>query len=182
MKELSQEEDTLESLLVYIDRCHKGHPKEETVVASVFDVAKCILHELGSMSTWKLQKLCYYAQAWSLAWTETPLFDEDFEAWANGPVCQELYYALQGKLVMEESDITCGSIDNLTEDEIDTIDIIIRDYGNMAPFELRELSHSEEPWINARNGLPEGAGCNTVIGKRSMGKYYGGLLIGGKQV
>lgn len=63
MKELSQEDNTLESLLVYIDRCHKGHPNEETVVASIFDVARYILHELGSMNTWKLQKLCYYAQA-----------------------------------------------------------------------------------------------------------------------
>lgn len=83
---------------------------------------------------------------------------------------------------MEESDITHGSMDNLTEDAIDTINVVIEDYGNMAPFELRELSHNEEPWITARNGLPEGAGCNTVIEKNDMGKYYGGLLMGGKQV
>ena len=145
-------------------------------MTSIFDVAKYILHELGSMSIWKLQKLCYYAQAWSLAWTEAPLFDEDFEAWANGPVCQELYHTHQEKFVVEESDITHGSIDNLTEDAIDTINAIIEDYGSMAPFELRELSHSEEPWINARNGLPEGARCNTVIEKSDMGKYYGGLI------
>lgn len=97
------------------------------------------------MSTWKLQKLCYYAQAWSLAWTEKSLFDEDFEAWANGPVCRELFYAHKGKFVVEESDLICGSIDNLSEDAIDTNNVILRDYCNMAPFELRELSHSEEP-------------------------------------
>ena len=73
------------------------------------------------MSTWKLQKLCYYAQAWSLAWTEKSLFDEDFEAWANGPVCRELFYAHKGTFVVEESDLICGSIDNLSEDAIDTI-------------------------------------------------------------
>ena len=42
-------------------------------MASVFDVAKYILQKSGSMSTWKLQKLCYYSQAWSLAWTEAPI-------------------------------------------------------------------------------------------------------------
>ena len=43
--------------------------------ADVFDVAKYILTKQGMMSTWKLQKLCYYAQAWSLAWTgENPFF------------------------------------------------------------------------------------------------------------
>ena len=30
------------------------------------------------------------AQAWSLAWTEKPLFDENFEEWANEPVWQEM--------------------------------------------------------------------------------------------
>ncbi len=43
----------------------------------------------------KLQKLCYYCQAWYLAWNNEPLFDEEFEAWASGPVCKELYDATQ---------------------------------------------------------------------------------------
>ena len=48
------------------------------LMASVFDVAKYILKQAGEMSTWKLQKLCYYSQAWSLAWTEHELFSEEF--------------------------------------------------------------------------------------------------------
>lgn len=32
-------------------------------MANVFDVAKYILEKKGIMSTMKLQKLCYYAQA-----------------------------------------------------------------------------------------------------------------------
>ena len=55
-------------------------------MATVFDAAKFILERKGQMSTMKLQKLCYYAQVWSLVWDDYPLFDEDFEAWANGPV------------------------------------------------------------------------------------------------
>lgn len=53
---------------------------------TIFDAAKFILEQLGQMSTMKLQKLCYYAQAWSLVWDDAPLFEEDFQAWANGPV------------------------------------------------------------------------------------------------
>ena len=63
---------------------------------TVFDIAKYILHQRGQMSTMKLQKLCYYAQAWSLVWDDTPLFDEDFSAWRNGPVCEPLFYATKG--------------------------------------------------------------------------------------
>ena len=144
-------------------------------MASVFDVAKYILHTKGRMSTWKLQKLCYYSQAWSLAWTETPLFDEEFEAWASGPVCRDLFYAHQGKFVVDENDFTKGSSEKLTDDQRDTINIVLRDYGSMAPYELRELSHSEAPWKNARNGLPEGAKCDAVIDKSTMGDFYGSL-------
>ena len=47
---------------------------------TIFDVAKYILHKMNRMSTMKLQKLCYYAQAWALVWDDTPLFDEEFYA------------------------------------------------------------------------------------------------------
>lgn len=40
-------------------------------MATVFDTAKYILEKRGAMSTMKLQKLCYYAQAWSLVWYDS---------------------------------------------------------------------------------------------------------------
>ena len=46
-------------------------------MANVFDTAKYILEQKGDMSTMKLQKLCYYSQAWGLVWDDEPLFDED---------------------------------------------------------------------------------------------------------
>lgn len=144
-------------------------------MASVFDVAKYILSKSENMSTWKLQKLCFYSQAWSLAWTEEPIFKEDFQAWANGPVCPELFYEHQGKFTIGRVDFVKGNIDNLTEDQKDTINIVIKDYGSMEPFELRELSHKEDPWKNARNGLPEGAYSQAIITKDAMGAYYGSL-------
>jgi uncharacterized phage-associated protein len=50
-------------------------------MANVFDVATYILEQQGPMTTWKLQKLVYYAQAWSLVWDDDALFDEEIEAW-----------------------------------------------------------------------------------------------------
>lgn len=35
-------------------------------MAIIFDTARYILEKEGQMSTMKLQKLCYYCQAWSL--------------------------------------------------------------------------------------------------------------------
>ncbi|MBR6451156.1 MAG: DUF4065 domain-containing protein, partial [Lachnospiraceae bacterium] len=89
-------------------------------MANVFDTAKYILDKSGSMSAMKLQKLCYYSQAWSLVWDDSPLFEEDFEAWANGPVCRALFYKTKGKYTVNSSDETGGEGD-LTENQKDTI-------------------------------------------------------------
>ena len=144
-------------------------------IVSVFDVAKYILNKQRRMSTWKLQKLCCYAQAWSLAWTEKPIFQEDFEAWANGPVCPELFRSHRGMFTISAKDLTTGNPDNLTDDQKETIDIVINDYGKMEPYKLRELTHKEDPWKNARGNLAEGAIGNTIITKESLGLYYGSL-------
>ena len=144
-------------------------------MANVFDVAKYILSKEGKMSTWKLQKLCYYSQAWSIAWTEDPIFQEDFEAWANGPVCPDLFRLHQGMFSISDRDLTKGNPDDLTEDQKETINIVIRDYGKMDPYELRELTHKEDPWKNARGTLDDGAYSHDVITKDSIGSYYGSL-------
>jgi len=144
-------------------------------MADIFDTAKYILNKCGEMSTWKLQKLCYYAQAWSLAWTEKPIFNEDFQAWANGPVCPELFSVHKGKFLVSESDIPSGNPNNLSDDEKDTINVVLNDYGNLDPYDLRERTHSEQPWIQARNGLPDNARSTAIITKDSLGDYYGGL-------
>ena len=90
-------------------------------MANVFDVAKYILEKMGTMSTMKLQKLCYYAQVWSLVWDDTPLFKEEFEAWANGPVCRELFFKTKGQFSVSAEDENGGE-GILTDNERDTID------------------------------------------------------------
>lgn len=143
-------------------------------MANVFDTARYILDQMGSMSTMKLQKLCYYAQAWSLVWDDAPLFDEDFQAWANGPVCPELFFKTQGKYSVNASDETGGE-DDLSDNQRDTIDRVIEHYGVHDAQWLSQLTHLESPWIDARKGIPSSAGCTNVITKESMAVYYGGL-------
>lgn len=143
-------------------------------MANVFDVAKYILNKQGVMSTMKLQKLCYYAQAWSLVWDDAPLFDEDFEAWANGPVCRPLFNKTKGKFNVTASDED-GDETNLTDNQRDTIDKVLEHYATHDANWLSQLTHMEAPWNEARIGIPAGCGCNNVITKESMAIYYGGL-------
>lgn len=149
-------------------------PPEVPVNSS--DVAKYILKKQGKMTTWKLQKLCYYAQAWHNVWTENRLIKQDFQAWTNGPVCRELFNQHQGDYVITANDIQ-GNVEVLSDDQKDSIDIMLEHYGDLTPDELVELTHSEEPWIKARGDLPADTRSENVITLESMAEYYRKHLI-----
>ena len=143
-------------------------------MATVFDVAHYILEKLGPTSTMKLQKLCYYCQAWSLVWDDTELFPEDFEAWANGPVCKELFTATRGKFSVTAKD-EHGSSDNLTENQKNSINLVLDYYAKHNAQWLSQLTHMEDPWQQARVNVPAGESSSNIITKESMALYYGGL-------
>ena len=144
---------------------------------NIFDVASYILKQTGRITTLKLQKLCYYAQAWSLVRENEPIFQEDFEAWANGPVCRPLYDCHKGQYLIESDNCFRRHLtkDELNEQQKKTVDEVIRVYGDKDPQWLSTLTHMEAPWNQARTGVPDGANCEKPISKESMKEYYGSL-------
>src|SRR5262249_51808652 len=126
---------------------------------SVHDVAAYILQQQGEMTAMKLQKLVYYCQAWSLVWDEEPLFEEEIQAWVNGPVVPALYERHQGKFKVRTWN---GAPSNLTENQRDTIRKVLEFYGNKPSQVLSDLTHGEAPWVNARAGLGIGERGNQV--------------------
>lgn len=144
--------------------------------ATIFDVAKYILHKRGTMSTMKLQKLCYYAQGWNMVWNHLPLFNEDFQAWTNGPVCKELFASHHGRLYVSKTFFDLrGNTDNLSDFQMDSIDAILEMYAEKDAQSLSNLTHTEDPWIIARGNTPKKDHCDTIITKESMFKYYSSL-------
>jgi uncharacterized phage-associated protein len=146
-------------------------------VASVDDVAVYILRKQGRMTAMKLQKLVYYAQAWSLVWDEAPLFPERIEAWANGPVVPDLYRQHRGRFEVSAGDFPAGEPDRLTDAERETIDVVLDFYGSWSAHELSELTHREGPWrhTRARAGLAPGARGTAEISHEELFEYYDGL-------
>lgn len=144
-------------------------------MANIKQLAKYILDKQGRMTTMKLQKLCYYCQAWSMAWEEIPLIEENFEAWANGPVCPELYQLHKGKYVISSEDIDADYAGAFNDDQLDTIGKVLEYYGDKEPFWLSELTHKEYPWKHAREGYEPGERCTNVISLEDMQAYYSSL-------
>ncbi|MDO4721459.1 MAG: DUF4065 domain-containing protein [Peptostreptococcaceae bacterium] len=144
---------------------------------NVFDVASYIIGKVGTITTMKLQKLVYYSQAWSLAWDDKPLFEEDFEAWANGPVCKSLFNIHKGLFSIPDTSIFSKYRSNgqFSKDEEETMDAVIDFYGDKSPNWLSDLTHSELPWIEARGDCKDGDYCSEIINKETMRQYYSGL-------
>ncbi len=144
-------------------------------MATIFDVAKYITERTGEVSAMKLQKLMYYAQAWSLVWEEEPLFINDFQAWANGPVLPTLYARHRGMFKVDASLFNDASSDNLTAAERGNIDKVLAFYGDKTAQWLSNLTHQENPWLDARGDLPVGAASEVVIPQAAIHEYYSSL-------
>jgi uncharacterized phage-associated protein len=142
---------------------------------SVHDVARYILQKKGSMSTWKLQKLVYYSQAWHYVWEDEYLFTEPIEAWADGPVCPDLYREHKSKYTIGPSSFKQGSIAKLTQAQRDSIEAVLDFYGDKSGHWLSELTHSEAPWQEARLGLSRTERGKKRIRVEAMGRYYSKL-------
>jgi uncharacterized phage-associated protein len=142
-------------------------------MASVHDVAAYILKRTGPITTWKLQKLVYYSQAWSLVWDDRALFSARIEAWANGPVVPQLYRLHRGQFKV--SAWPTGDYRRLSTDERETISAVVKFYGEKPSQWLSDLTHREEPWIKARHGLGPDDQGHTEIPVGHMADYYGRL-------
>jgi uncharacterized phage-associated protein len=142
------------------------------MIYNASDIAKVILKlsnpEYGdTISNLKLQKLLYYQQGFHLATFDTPLFEEDIEAWMYGPVIPCIYNEYkhfgQGAIEIDERfDVP----DTLTDAQKDLIIEVYEVYGQYAAFRLMEFTHQEEPWKH----VPHGPG--NIISKESMRRFF----------
>ena len=146
-------------------------------MVSIFDVADWFLCK-ERMTHKKLQKLCYYAQAWSCAICPEPISDAVFEAWVHGPVCYDLY--------MKYKDYGFAYIPRETRkpsvfsaDENDFLEGVWATYGDISANALEALSHTEPPWQIARAGMDSGEHSRKPISPQDMANYYRSIYTGG---
>lgn len=145
-------------------------------MTSVHDVAAYMLAREGNLSTMKLQKLCYYAQGWHLAWHGERLFDEPIEAWRMGPVCPALYKHHRGKASVEHWPL--GSPDKVSSQGAFTLDAIADFYGPFSGFELGHRTHTELPWIEAWESSEPRFRGSAEISTATLKRYFQQLSSG----
>lgn len=130
-----------------------------------------------AMSPKKLQKLLYYAQAWTVTLTsekddinKNRLFNEGFQAWVHGPVIPEVYHEYKHYGYKDINfDVNTPELD---EDISDILEQVMEVYGGFTGNELENITHQEAPWINARKGFSPLEKCTKEISIDDMFDYY----------
>ena len=84
------------------------------------------------------------------------------------------YEYSKGKFSVDASEMK-GDSNGLTDTQKATVNEILEHYGDKDAQWLSQLTHLEDPWKEARVGIPNGVSCDNIITKESMAIYYGGL-------
>lgn len=147
--------ETIENFVKYHSEPRSIQPssqEEGSIMISANDIAKYFLslvsEEEGELiSNLKLQKLLYYAQGFSLAMFNKPLFPEKIEAWIHGPVVPEVYHYYKkygrGRIPHHNVDLA-----KFNDDIRELLDEVYDVYGQYSASVLRNLTHEEPPWKN----------------------------------
>ena len=139
-------------------------------------VAAYLIGKTESNSALALQKELYYAQGLMLSFFGTPLIPERCEAWRMGPVFPEVWDRIKPREVDEEALVNSGLDvcvhDTLTEEELQVLDAVVTYVGRYSPFVLRDITHSETPWTQARGPLPEGSPSNAEIDDEDIRGFF----------
>ena len=149
---------------------------------SVDLVADTLIHlaherKIGDLTNLKLQKLLYYAQAWNLAFTGNSLFHEDIEAWVHGPVVPRVFRRFK-PLGWKTIDASAAPLHGPYI--IPHLNSILDAYGRFGPTQLERFTHNEDPWKNARKGIPSDVSSNNVISREDMETFYKARISGGR--
>jgi uncharacterized phage-associated protein len=152
--------------------------KEESFMLTSQDIARYFLslisEESGDLiSNLKLQKLVYYAQGFQLALYDTPLFDEEIEAWHHGPVVPGLYRTYKdcgANAIPRPTDIDFSIYNEQTKEILDEVYQV---YGQFSAWKLRNMTHDEQPWTSVYHN----AGSGSIIPKSLLQSFFKTQLI-----
>ena len=145
-------------------------------IQKVEDVVKYFIYvanrDKKAITNKKLQKLIYYSQAWSLVLNNKKLFKDPIEAWVHGPAVRSVYVQYKNfgfNQIEEEIDEKKIGIDKKDKDLLNEIWKV---YGKLDAGYLEMLSHSEQPWQDARSGLQSHESSDNEISITSMKDFY----------
>lgn len=138
-------------------------PPDANIVADYFIALS--KKEGRPMSSYKLQKLLYYTQAWSLAQRGRPAFRQSVRAWKDGPAVLDVFRRFKKIFYVHTALVQPKG---LGQDDIDLIMAVWMMYREHSGDEMARMTHEEQPWIRAREGYEEDEPSDEPISLQDM--------------
>jgi uncharacterized phage-associated protein len=120
----------------------------------------------------QLQKLLYYVQGWSLGMRGIPAFPSRIEAWAHGPVVRDVYPYFADYGYQPIMNYSTPPSDSLNPEDREFIESVWNVYKVYSPSSLREMTHKEAPWLDARKGYGPADRCEVEITQAAMQDFF----------
>lgn len=146
---------------------------------NVINVVNFMLSK-GSYTPKQIQKMLYYAYSLYLIKNNdeynvnnmNKLFDAKFEAWQHGPVIRKVYDYMKN-FGNSNTCMTNGNKAYLNEKRNEVfIEKILMVFGRFSGTELENMTHLEDPWINAYKPQANTKICNNEITDEAIFNYY----------
>ncbi len=134
--------------------------------------------EQDPLTNLRLQKLLYYAQAWSLIIRESELFPEEIEAWRWGPVVPAVYRRLSdGQGANHVCTDQFAQAHDLAPEHAEFVRNVWEAYNPHSALELSRMTHKELPWLRAWGDRPADGTGSDPIRVEDMEEYFGKQAI-----
>lgn len=133
-------------------------------------VGKFFYNKNNNLTEIQIQKLTYYAYVWSMALRDEKIFDEKPQAWVHGPVFRTLYDS------MRKNDFIQSTDEDITPKNKEFFDMIYNLYGKYSGNQLENMTHMEEPWKSAREGLGPYERSKNELDDDLIKSYYKSLV------
>ena len=172
---------------LFLVTLRKLNNQMETLLNKMSDFVILYCQNMGvSINPLKLQKLLYYIQSWHITkFDKDILFETMPEAWVNGPVYRPIYDKYKSSFFRNEnfpnnldeeslSEKLSEKLDslNLSEDKQNLVFSVLNAYGKLSDERLVLMTHSEEPWNEARQGLSPIERSEKEISVDTIFNYY----------
>ena len=141
--------------------------------SKLYNVCLYIINKVKEIDALALQKLLYFTELFSKSFLNENIIEATPEAWIYGPVYSDIYnsFSYYKSNRIDYNELTKNSIIDLSQEEMQYIDSIIRAFGYYSGCILKEMTHLTDPWIEARKGLSENEPSSRIIEEKDINDY-----------
>ena len=142
----------------------------------IYDVSDYIISKVDVITPLILQKLLYFIQGFSYVFLKHNIFEDNCEAWVNGPVYKDIYKKYS-KYKYHNIDKKINNYNiNLDDEEIKVIDAVIECFSNYNADVLMLMTHKTEPWIKNRIKLNHNQKSKNIINIKDINNYFSNIV------